>query len=476
MIVFDGIPSGRRVPGSMVEFSNVRALQGLPPAPQKILLIGQRTAAGTIAQLVPKRLTSADMAAGFFGRGSQLHGMAVASLAANSVTETWAIALDDNAGGTAATWTVTITGPATGTGSLALLINGTKVSVAVQSGDSATTIAAAVVAAVNALLDLIVTAANAAGVVTLTCRHKGTLGNDIDIRANYYDGDLTPAGVTVAIAAAVAGATNPDLSTVWAAIGDEQYQTIALGLNDATNLTLADTELVSRWGPLRQIEGRAFASIRNTLSGLLSFGASRNGIHTSVIGGKLPPTPPWKIAAAFAAVYAFNISIDPARPLTNLVVPGVLPPAIGDRFIANERDQLLNSGISTFVTLPSGEVAIERLISCYRVDAYGIADPSWLDVTTTATLAYYRYTLRARISQKFPRVKLTSGQIAAIRAEIIALARDWEAAGLMESIDTFIANLVVEKDASNATQLNVLATPDLANPMLQFAARIEFYL
>ena len=107
---------------------------------------------------------------------------------------------------------------------------------------------------------------------------------------------------------------------------------------------------------------------------------------------------------------------------------------------------------------------------------YGIADPSYLDVTTTATLAYYRYSMRARISQKFPRAKLTAGTIASVRAEIIALARDWETAGLMENVDGFIAGLVIERDPSNATQLNVLATPDIVNGMLQFAARIEFYL
>jgi phage tail sheath gpL-like len=63
-----------------------------------------------------------------------------------------------------------------------------------------------------------------------------------------------------------------------------------------------------------------------------------------------------------------------------------------------------------------------------------------------------------------------------VKAETIALARNWEGAGLMESADGFIAGLVVERDDTNVNQLNLLLTPDVVNPLLQFAARFEFIL
>ncbi|MEO6217763.1 MAG: phage tail sheath subtilisin-like domain-containing protein [Sphingomonas sp.] len=475
-IVFDGISNTNRLPGSQVEFSNVRAVNGLPAAQQKILLIGQRITAGTVAQLVPKRITQVDQGANFFGRGSMLAGMVAAALLANSATELWAIALDDNGAGVAATWTATLSGTATAAGTLALMVAGQKVQVAVASGDTATTIGAAAAAAINAAADLPCTAASVTGVVTLTFRHKGTAGNDLDIRVNHYDGEVLPTGVTCAIAAAVAGATNPDLTTVWAAIGDEWYQKFALGINDATNLSAADTELVSRFGPVREIEGRAFAGLAGSAATCLSFGATRNGIHTSLVPVNKSPTPPWKIAAAFVGVAAYNLQIDPARPLTNLVVPGVIAPKVTDRFSKTERNQLLNTGISTWRVLNGGDVAIERLIACYQTNVYGFADISWLDINTTETLGYLRFSWRQRMSQKFPREKLTADTIASVKAETIALARDWLDAGLIEDIDGFIAGLLIERDGTDPTQLNILMTPNIVNGLLKFAARIEFIL
>ncbi len=475
-IAFDNISSSNRIPGSQAEFSNVRAITGLPAAQWKILLVGQRLATGTVAQLLPQRITQVDQGAAFFGRGSILASMIAATLGASTATEIWAVGVDDNAGGVAATRTITLTGPATAAGSLVTMIAGVRVAVAVASADTATAIGTALAAAINAVADLPCTAASVAGVVTLTARNKGTCGNDIDVRVNYYAGEQLPAGITVAIAAGTAGATNPDLTPVWAAIGDEQYQTIVLGMNDAASLTSADTELVSRWGPVRQITGRAFAAMSGAFSTLAAFGATRNGIHTTVIGSKLMPTPTWKIASAVAAVAAASLAINPARPFTKLAVPGLLAAERNQRLEKGERDQLLHAGISTLSVLAGDVVAIERLISCYQTNAYGFADPSYLDIMTTATLDYYRYSWRVRMAEKFPRENITDDVLRSLRAETIALARDWYDAGLMEDVEGFIAGLVIERDRTDVTQVNWLMTPNVVNPLLKEAARIEFIL
>lgn len=477
MIAFDNIPA-TPIPGSQVEIANVRAISGLPAAQQKNLLIGLRSAAGSVAANMPRRIVSADQAADHFGRGSMLHAMVVAMLLANASTELWAVALDADAGGTAATWTVTMTGPATASGPIALMIAGVRVPVGVVSGDSATAMAAAIVAAVNAAADLPVTASNAAGVVTLTARHKGTYGNDVDVRVNHYDGEALPAGAGLTIAAGATGATNPDITSAFAAIGDEWFQNIAVGINDAANITAADTEMTLRWGPQKQKEGRAYFGYSASLSSLLTFGATRNGIFTTVMGARKVPTPPWKVAACVAGIASLSLAADPARPMTDLVLPGVIAPLVGTghRFTRTERAQLLNTGISTFRVNAAGEVAVERLISCYQLDNFGGLDPSYRDIMTTATLGYMRYSWRSRTAQKYPRAKLTQDTIASIRAETIALARDWFDAGLLEDIDQFIASLVIERDPTTATQLNVLMAPNTVNPLLQLAARIEFIL
>ena len=55
-----------------------------------------------------------------------------------------------------------------------------------------------------------------------------------------------------------AGATNPDIAPVLAAIGDEWFTDIIVPWNDAANLTLLQDDLVARFGPMRMIECQAW--------------------------------------------------------------------------------------------------------------------------------------------------------------------------------------------------------------------------
>src|SRR3546814_4847627 len=77
-------------------------------------------------------------------------------------------------------------------------------------------------------------------------------------------------------------------------------------------------------------------------------GDGRNSPHLTIMGAKGSPTPPWEWAAALASIAAYHLSIDPARPLQTLALPGVLAPLVNDRFTMSERNLLLFDGISTF--------------------------------------------------------------------------------------------------------------------------------
>jgi phage tail sheath gpL-like len=486
-ISFNQIPVDIRTPGQHVEFDASKAVSGLPAAAQKILIIGQKLAAGIATVATPYRIVNLSQAQQLFGRGSMLATMVAALIANNGVTETWAVALDDLLAGNQASGTITFTGPATAAGTLALMIGGIRVPVGVASGNTATQIATATAAAINANADLPVTAAPAAGVVTLTSRHKGTTGNDIDVRVNHYEGEFTPAGVTVAIVSLSGGTGNPDLAAVWAALGDEQYRTIVLNVADATTLTSVETELASRWGPMRQIEGMAYAGVRGSFGTLAAFGATRNSPYVSLIGANLSPTSPWAWAAAYAGLIAYYGSIDPARPFQTLAMAEVMAPKKQSRFTRSERDLLLRDGISTFIVDSGGNVLIERPITTYQTNAFGFDDVAWLDVNTPLTVAYLRYVVRARIAQKFPRYKLAgddanfgSGQAIVtpkiIRAELIALFRELEDAGLVEDLDQFVNDLIVERDATDKSRVNALIPPNIVNQFRVFAGRIEFRL
>jgi phage tail sheath gpL-like len=153
------IPADIRVPLVYIDIDNSQALDSAPAQSRKIIVIGQQSATGTAAVLTQNRITSDGTADQLYGKGSMLAGMLKTLRKANSYTEVWAMGLADIAAGAAAKAELTITGPATAAGTLALLVNGISVQVGVSADDTADTIATAIIAAVNKLPDTQVTAA-----------------------------------------------------------------------------------------------------------------------------------------------------------------------------------------------------------------------------------------------------------------------------------------------------------------------------
>lgn len=487
-ISFQGIPNNLRVPFVAVEFDASRAQQGPSLLAYRCLLIGQKRAAGSAAANSITRLTNADQGIALYGRGSMLHRQAIQWFKRNAFTELWCACLDDNGAGVAGTGTLTFTGPATAAGTVSLWAGGNLVQVAVASGDSATVIAAAVAAAINAALDLPVTATSAGGVVTVLHRHKGTIGNDFDLRLNYQDGEKTPAGVACAIVALATGATNPVLTTLIAALGDIWYHVIAHGYTDATSLTALEAELVRRFGPLTQIDGVAITSANGSVSTLGTLGDTRNSPHSCIVAqaGENPLVPPSEFAAGVGATVAYYATIDPARPLQTLPLDFV-PPAEADLFTMGERNLLLYDGVGTSKVAAGGRVQIERIVTTSQTNAAGATDTAYLDLTTMLTLMYLRYSFRNQILSRYPRHKLASdgarfgaGQAVITpqigKGEALNWFRAMEELGLVEGFSQFKQDLVVARSVTDPNRLEFLLGPDLMNQFVVGAAAIQFRL
>lgn len=487
-ISFNDIPGNIRVPLAYIEFDGSRALQGTPGVSAKILVIGQKLATGSAVAGTPVRITSKAQAEAAFGRGSMLSGMFNMIKDNNAYTETWAIPLDDHASGVPAAGSIVFTGTVTQAGTLCLYIAGVRIPVAITSGEALGDIATAVAAAINAATDLPVTAVVSATThVDLACRWDGVTGNDIDIRVNYYPGETTPTGLIATITAMAAGATNPLLTSVVTAMSDEWWNYIIMPYTDSTSLIALEAELAERWLPTRQVDGLAFCAYRATHANTETFGDGRNSTLVSCMGSGISPTPAYLWAAAYGAVAAYHLTIDPARPVRTLELKGVLPPAIADRWTMEERNLLLYDGISTFTVDGGGNVLIEQAITMYQENAYGVADTSFLKVNTPATLGYLRYSMRARITTKFPRHKLAddgteygAGQAivtpSVIKAELIALFKEWMADGLVENLEQFKTDLIVERNADNRDRVDCLCPPDIVNQFDIFAAQVQFVL
>jgi len=486
-ISFNEIPLQIRVPYVYTEYDSTRANQGPGVQPFKALMIGQRLASGTVTTLNPRRITSAAQASELFGPGSSLHLMARAWFTENTITELWAAGFG-NPSGAEAEGTLVFTGPSTAAGTISLYIAGERLQIAVASGQTAAQIATAVAAAINAATGLPVSAAvdgSDTTQVNVTALEIGLLGNTINMRVNYFDGEVLPAGTGVTITQLTGGTGAVDLDTLWPLLGDEHYNVIVCPWTDSATLSDLKVELASRAGPLRQIEAVAYSFKDDTHANLGTFGDSHNEKFLTVMGMKGVPTPAFANAAAYAAVEAYQRSIDPARPTQTLPMNYVKAPARADRFTMQENNILLYDGIATAYTDASGVVRLQRSVTTYKENAFGADDPAYLDVETLFTLSYIRWSVRNRLLLKYPRHKLANdgtrfgaGQAVVtpkvIKAELVSLFEEWEFIALVEGADQFAKDLIVSRNISDPNRIDVRLPPDLVNQLRVTAIQIQF--
>ncbi|HEG4440093.1 TPA: phage tail sheath subtilisin-like domain-containing protein [Vibrio cholerae] len=488
------IPSDVRTPLFFMDFDNSKALSGTPAQVHRVLVIGQQLATGTAQPLELTRIgTSESQMDEQFGKGSMMARMLKAFRKANFYQDVYALGVTID-GGAAAVGEIQVAVTTAKAGVIYLLIDGDSVQVTVNADDTDEDIAAAIIAKVNEDTNLPVTAALKAGettIVELTCKWTGQTGNDLDIRYNYYDGEVLPTGVTLTIVDMAGGAGTPDMAEVTNAIPDEWYNHISMPFNDTQSMNALRDELINRWGPLVMMEGIAYTAFRGTYAETGTFGESRNDFLFTCMGTNKSPQAPYLWSAVYSAIASYNLAIDPARPLQTLVMPGILPPAKEDRWPQfPERNNLLADGIATYTVTAGGEVAIEREVSMYRVNSFGDPDPSYMDITTPATLGYLRYSMRNMVTNRFPRHKLAGDDVLdtldpaqpvvtpkIMRQAIIELATiDWVPKGLMEDLAGFKETLEVYRDGSDKNRLNGLFNPDLVNQLRVFASLNQFIL
>lgn len=494
-VPFNNIPQQVRVPLFYAEMDNSQA-NGAATGIRRALLIGQKLVAGTANNNQPYIVSSLAQAIGLFGRGSMLARMVEKYRANDTFGELWCIAVADAGAGVAASGTITFTGTATASGTINAYIGGQRVQVAVLTGDTAAAIATNLVAAVTAAADLPVTAAAAAGVVTLTCKWKGPTGNDITIQDSFAGsagGETVPAGITIAYSGSgllTAGTTNPTLTPVIAAMGDDEYDFIGHPFTDSTSLDAFAAELndtTGRWSWNRQVYGHAYSAMRGTLGTLVSAGQLRNDPHHSIAAiDNDCPNPNWEYAAAYVARNAVFINADPARPTQTGVLTAIGVPRAGKRFLLADRQSLLTYGLATSY-VSGGALRVERAITTYQKNAFGQADVSYLDSETLHTSAYVLRRLRNIVTSKYPRHKVADDGTrfgpgaaivtpAVIRGELVAEYAKLEYDGIVENAKAFAANLIVERASTDPNRINVLYPPDYINQLRVFAVLNQFRL
>ena len=280
------------------------------------------------------------------------------------------------------------------------------------------------------------------------------------------------------------GAGNPSLTNAIIAMADDFYSDIAQPYTDTANITLMSAETARRFGPLVQRDAQAYGCWGGSLGTLGPLGLAQDDPHLSVIGLQNCPSPGYITCAVLAAVSAYYLAIDPARPLNTLALPGVIAPAPADRFPWAARNTLLQDGIGTVSIGTDNVVRIERLVTTYKVNPAGAPDTSYLQTETMALIGYLRFSWRTRMLTKFTRCKIANdtGQPPApgvvtpsiIAQEQIAWFVEMENLGYVYDVAEFKANQVVVRNSLDPTRVDTLLPPRLVAGLQVIAAKLRF--
>lgn len=470
-VSFEQIPGSTRDPGVYVEFNTRLAVRNLPGNPQTLRLIGQKLAGGSASVLTPYKFFSDTEAADLFGHGSHLHLMTRAALKSNPYTQICAIAVADGAGSQEATGTVTFAGAAaTKGGSVVLRVGYQEARIAVDAGMAPTEVAADLVAELGNLPDFPVSASAEAGVLEVAARSPGLTGNDIKLSARFEG----VTGLTVAVVAMSGGTGYPDIGSALAAIQGSGDNLLVMPFADTSNLTKLRDHLDYVGNGLEQRGALGVLATVGTYGSAVAQAAGIN--HGRVTLGWLygSDSLPWEIAAAYAAVTAFEE--DPARPLNGLELKGIHAPPIQMHMGRTEREAALHNGITPIKVGPGARVQLVRSVSTYTVNQQDIPDPSLLDTTTIRTLDYTRFAVRQRLALRFPRDKRTQKALKKIRSEIIDVLRKLEELEILEEVEANLPFLVVEYDLQEAGRVNFRCPADVVNGLHVIAGVIDLLL
>ncbi|HND56688.1 MAG TPA: hypothetical protein PLV92_29920, partial [Pirellulaceae bacterium] len=274
--------SGNIVSRPVVTFSLASADALVANAPQKVLIVGQyvTAGAGVTNGSWHKNLANDGSENSKFGRTSVLAEMIRAFKKIAPQVQLDCVALAESGSGVARVVDISITGTATESGTLQLIVGSEKLykySLPVTSGQAAATVLANAVALINADLDCPFTASVSTSNLRLTADTKGTIANGYPIG---YVGAI--AGLTIGnVTQSTAGSTDPTLTTVLDVIGDARYQGIVWPYAD---VAAVGTLLTNRFNANNAVlDGVAFAPLSDTHANILSTLGGANFNNKSVV-------------------------------------------------------------------------------------------------------------------------------------------------------------------------------------------------
>ena len=503
-IAVTGVPSSRKTPG--VVFNVVLGGSGTSDgsAPKKSIILGNMlavaitgaspvlsVAAGTAAIAADVFIPSPDDAATLFGRGSELSRMAAAFFAQYPNGTLYGCPVAD-AGGTAASATMTFATNANAGFTIRLRLLGEVIDVPVLSGDTPTVIAAAFCDAINDAQDLPFTAQNTAGAALITAKNTGPRGNTLVVDAYFVSStgaetrittsSTTSPGATTGIWSGTAtlgseitlaaGATQDSFANALTAIEPARYDRIIGACIDATNIGRIVTHVNTQAGPSVQKLEQALCASLDTYANAVTLATGQNASRLQVAWHHASVIPAWECAAQVCAARLIGDSAtggaligeasDPAANLDGMELATILAQrVVADQPTSAEIENALNNGLTPLSPSGSrpGYASIVRSVTSRSLRS-GVPNYAVLDTSSVTVPDYVADFFRSDLATTFAGCKLgvdgangeppTPARVVSpsiVRSHIAGGLQAMENDGILIDVEANLSLLVVEADA-----------------------------
>lgn len=431
-IPITGVPSTYRVPGGYTE---ILFAQGPSTASAKardvIFVMPKMYASGSYAANKVVQVRNEQEAIEGAGAGSPLHRAIRKFLLTNNTAKIYALPYlpSSGMGSASADLDVTFSATATAAGVATVTICGVPCSIAVKSGDTATTQAANMVAVINANLQLPVTASNAMGVITLVAKIAGASQNaHIRVRAevtpgaslalateNASDVDALGTGTaTVGVDGAVTEAVN--LTAALAAIASSRYYYMVFSVESAAHLLIVKTHISTKSQPIPGLRSVGMAASPLALATVATLATGLNYERLQLIWQRNSEATREEIAANMAAIRQKREQLDSAYNFdgyNNIQGDWLIPACFrdADRASGSDQNDAILDGITIVASSDSGSFVVMSCTTRSK-DATGNNDDFRATETHRISVAdEFVDTLLLRHALNFVNKKLTSDEL-----------------------------------------------------------------
>lgn len=373
MIAFNLVPSTARAKGVYIEPKNVLLSLGGLIAPRKIVCVGQYNDDKSPVNNAAKQIVAEGQEDDLYGKGSMLAlSIKRARQGSNSLIPIYALPVPGDVSGVKATGSITIGGTASVAGSIPFYIAGTRFTLPVANGATGATLTSNLATAINAILDLPVSAAFSSPNCNVTAKNSGLVGNRIKIATRLEDSDPTiPTGLTVTITQLASGANDPDITNAINGLGNVFYTDIHCPYNATASLNILRDKYIERISPEFKKPFIGYVPNNQDLATYQATATALNSEAVSFIPTFESNTLDYLSSAWVCGFAALWYQSSPGRSFSGTVIPGVRVPSTLVNFNQGTQEGLVQAGATTVSITSDRQFAIRDLMTTKKTNSIG---------------------------------------------------------------------------------------------------------